>query len=86
MADNAARSRKAEIWRAEAGLQPLQLAVVHEVNVPLTPPVPVSQADLMTEQRTPLPVQLAAVEQQPFAEATPLATHLKQVSIPAPRS
>ena len=79
MADNAARSRKAEIWRAEAGLQPLQLAVVQEVYVPL----PASQIDLVLEQEEPLP---APVEEQPLAEATPLATHLKQVSISAPRS
>lgn len=80
MADNAARSRKAEIWRAEAGLQPLQLAVWQEVYVPL--PV-VSQIDLVLEQEVPPP---APVEEQPLAEATPAATHLKQVSISAPRS
>jgi hypothetical protein len=34
MADSAARSRKTESWRAEAGLQPLQLSVVHVVYVP----------------------------------------------------
>ncbi len=79
MADNAARSRKAEIWRAEAGLQPLQLAVWQEVNVPLF----VSQIDLTLAQEEPLP---APVEEQPLAEATPLATHLKQVSTSAPRS
>ena len=79
MADNAARSRKAEIWRAEAGLQPLQLAVWQEVYVPL----PASQRDLTVEQEVPLP---APVEEQPLAEATPAATHLKQVSISAPRS
>ena len=79
MADNAARSREAEIWRAEAGLQPLQLAVWQEVYVPL----PDSQIDLMLEQMVLPP---APVEEQPLEEATPLDTHLKQVSISAPRS
>jgi hypothetical protein len=34
MANNTARRRKAENWRADAGLQVLQLSVLHVVNVP----------------------------------------------------
>ena len=78
MADNAARSRKAETWRAEAGLQPLQLAVVHEEKVPL----PVSQVDLAVAQGKRLPA--AAVH--PAATATPFVTHLVHVSMRAVRS
>ena len=67
MADNTARRRKAETWRAEAGLQPLQLAVVHEEKVPL----PASHVVLMLAQD-----KAPAAVVQPEAAVTPFSTHL----------
>ncbi len=71
MAMMAATRTKAEACRAEAGLQLLQLSVVHEVKVPLAS----SQAFLKVSQpRTPEP------DLQVAAPATPSLTHLVQVS------
>jgi hypothetical protein len=76
MADNAARSRKTESWRAEAGLQPLQLSpLVHVVYVPWRLEHEVFAAS-----------QLMPVTQPPLT--TPvwppcLITHLVHVSTPA---
>lgn len=76
MADNAARSRKTESWRAEARLQPLQLSVVHVVYVPET----------VAHEFFPISQFPATVDAQPLlitAVSPPLfTTHLEHVSIP----
>ena len=76
MADNAARSRKTESWRAEAGLQPLQLSVVHVVYVPETVAhefFPISQFPATVDAQALL---ITAVSPPLFT------THLEHVSIP----
>ena len=76
MADNAARSRKTESWRAEAGLQPLQLSVVHVVNVPERP----AHCDFTAAQLFSTLVAQAPLTTDVWPEF--FATHLVHVSIP----
>ena len=76
MADNAARSRKTESWRAEAGLQPLQLSVVHVVYVPET-----VAHEFFTISQFPVTVDAQAL--LITAVSPPLfTTHFEHVSIP----
>ena len=76
MADNAARSRKTESWRAEAGLQPLQLSVVHVVYVPETEAHEFFKRSQFPETVDAHALLITAVWPPLFT------THLEHVSIP----